>query len=340
MVEMRRTRDAYGETLAELGEENPDIVVLDGDLSGSTRTYMFAERFPQRFFNMGIAEQNLMGTAAGLAAAGKIPFASTFAIFATGRPFEQIRQSICYPNLNVKIAATHSGLTVGADGASHQALEDMALMRSLPNMSVVVPSDAPMTREVVSVIADRQGPTYLRLSRAAFPVLDVKGFRVVRGREPEISSSGFRWGEARVHLAQENAAKIVDGQDYRGDIAFVACGIMVSKARQAVRRLGNQGIDAAVVEMPTVKPLDIQTLQKVSSGFNGLITAEEHSIIGGLGSAVSETVNEQGPPVLVKRIGVQDEFGRSGGPEELLEHYGLTEEVLVEEAKRMAANVD
>jgi len=296
------TRDAYGKALVELGKENPDIVVLDADLSKSTKTVDFAQAFPERFFNMGIAEQNLMGFAAGLAAAGKLPFASTFAIFATGRAFEQIRNSIAYPKLNVKIAATHAGITVGEDGASHQAIEDLALMRALPNMTVLVPADAEETKQVIRAAAAHQGPVYIRLGRLAVPTLF----------SPEYT---FTLGKANV--LREGA-----------DVAIIANGLMVGEALKAAAELGKRQVECTVVNCASIKPLDEETIIDVAKKTGAVVTAEEHNIIGGLGSAVAEVLAEK-YPVQLRRVGIKDTFGESGRPEELMVKYGLTAQDII-----------
>ncbi|KXG78095.1 1-deoxy-D-xylulose-5-phosphate synthase [Fervidicola ferrireducens] len=300
------TREAYGEALAELGEEIKDIVVLDADLSKSTKTSVFAKKFPERFFNMGIAEQNLMGTAAGLATCGKIPFASTFAIFATGRAFEQIRNSICYPNLNVKIAATHAGITVGEDGATHQSIEDIALMRALPNMTVISPADATETKMAVRAAAQMKGPVYLRLGRHPVETIFGEGYEFKPGK-------GVILREGR-------------------DVAIIATGVMVAEALKAAEILEKDGINAMVVNIHTIKPIDEEVILKAAE-CGAIVTAEEHSIIGGLGSAVAEVLSEK-KPVPIKRIGIKDVFGMSGKPEELMKAYGLTAEDIAEAAVR------
>lgn len=296
------TREAYGRALAELGAENPNIVVLDADLSKSTRTDIFAARFSERFFNVGIAEQNLMGTAAGLALAGKIPFVSSFAVFATGRAFEQVRNSICHARLNVKIVASHGGITVGEDGASHQAVEDIALMRSLPNMTVIVPADAVQTAHAVRAAAEYHGPVYIRLGRMAVPQVYSEDYR-------------FVWGRADV---------LREGRD----ATIVACGIMVFQALEAADVLAREGIEVTVINMAMVKPLDLETLLVAARRTGAVVTAEEHSIIGGLGGAVAEALGEH-HPVPLHRVGLPDVFGESGKPEDLLEKYGLTAKHLV-----------
>ena len=262
------TRDAYGKALAELGHLNPDIVVLDADLSGSTRTAVFAQEFPERFFNMGIAEANMMGTAAGLAAAGKIPFASTFAVFATGRAFDQVRNSICYPRLNVKIAASHAGLTVGEDGASHQSVEDIALMRALPNMTVLVPADGVETELAVRAAAEYPGPVYLRLGRPKVPVIFGDDYNFEIGR----------------------AASLREGND----VTIAACGYMVGPALTAAEMLAGEGIGAGAKCIYS-KTLDGETLVQAARETGALVTAEEHSIIGGLGSVVAELLGQEYP---------------------------------------------
>lgn len=296
------TRDAYGEALLELGTQRKDIVVLDADLSGSTKTGKFAKAFPERFFNIGISEQDMIGTASGLSLAGKLPFASTFAVFETGRAWEQIRQTICYSNLNVKLVATHSGVTVGEDGASHQAVEDVALMRVLPNMTVIVPADGIETRQAIRAVAGYCGPVYVRLGRSKVPVVMPEGYT-------------FEIGKAYAfHIGN--------------DANIIAMGIMVDSALRAANILKENGIDAGVINMSTVKPLDTGLLLKLAQSSNLIVTAEEHSVIGGLGSAVSEFLSGN-HPVKILRIGTKDVFGCSGKPEELLELYGLTAENIV-----------
>ncbi len=298
MSKMMATRDGYGKALLELGEKNEQVVVLDADLSKSTKTAEFGKTYPDRFFNVGIAEQNLMGLAAGLSTTGKIPFASTFAMFATGRAFEIIRNSIGYPNLNVKICATHAGITVGEDGASHQALEDIACMRVIPNMTVIVPSDGPETIEAVKAAAEYYGPIYLRLGRSGVPTInDGPDYQFEIGK-------GVTLREGK-------------------DITIIATGIMVSEALIAAERLKEKGIEARVINIHTIKPLDDELIVKAAKETGAVITAEEHNIIGGLGSAVAEVLSEKAP-VPMKRIGVKDTFGESGKPKELMEKYGLT----------------
>lgn len=307
MAEKQATREAYGKALLALGAENPNIVVLDADLSKSTKTAEFSKTYPERFINMGIAEQNMMGTAAGLAAAGKIPFASTFAVFATGRAFEQIRNSIAYPKLNVKIAATHAGITVGEDGATHQAIEDVAIMRALPNMTVLVPADGVETRQAIFAAAKMQGPVYIRMGRLELPVLFDENYH-------------FEIGKANI-LRHGN------------DAAIVANGVMVAIALEAAEMLAQEGIRVTVVNAASVKPFDTETLVQVAKQVKAVVTAEEHTIIGGLGSAVAEVLAEAWPLPLV-RVGLQDTFGESGRPYELLEKYGLTKESLVQAVRK------
>jgi transketolase len=301
------TRDAYGDALLELGRERADIVVLDADLSGSTKTGKFAKTFPDRFFNIGISEQDMIGTASGLSLAGKLPFASTFAVFETGRAWEQIRQTVCYSNLNVKLVATHSGVTVGEDGASHQAIEDVALMRVLPNMTVIVPADGTETRQVIHAVADYYGPVYVRLGRSKVPAVMPDGY-------------AFKIGKAYAfHIGK--------------DANIIAMGIMVDSALKAAAILKENGIDAGVINMSTIKPLDTELLLKLSQTCRLIVTAEEHSIIGGLGSAVSEFLSEN-HPAKVLRIGIRDNFGCSGKPEELLKLYGLTAENIIKTVQK------
>lgn len=304
-MESIATREAYGKTLVEL-VENKDIVILDADLAGATKTAMFKKACPERFFDMGIAEGDMMGTAAGLAVSGKIPFASTFAIFAAGRGFEQIRNSICYPNINVKIAATHAGVTVGEDGGSHQAIEDISLMRSLPNMVVLNPADAVEARQMVLAAAEYVGPMYLRFGRAATPVIHDESYK-------------FELGKGEV---------VKEGKD----VSIIATGIMVAKALEAAETLKAEGIDAEVINISTIKPLDNELVLASAKKTGKVVTAEEHSIIGGLGSAVCELLAEE-HPVKVTRIGVKDVFGQSGSPAALLEHYGLTAADIVKACK-------
>lgn len=302
------TREAYGKALVKLSNLNKNVVVLDADLSKSTKTAEFKAVAPERFINMGIAEANMMGVAAGLSTCGKIPFVSTFAIFAAGRAFEQIRNSICYPKLNVKVCATHAGLTVGEDGATHQSVEDISLMRSIPNMTVINPCDAVETEAAILAIADYDGPCYVRLGRLAVNVInDEKNYK-------------FEIGKG-ITLAEGN------------DVTIVATGMMVDLALQARDELSKDGINARVINIHTIKPIDSELLIKAAKETGAIVTAEEHSIIGGLGSAVAEVITEE-YPVPVLKIGIKDTFGESGKPNELLELYGLTAQAIVEKAKK------
>lgn len=308
MSEKIATRDAYGKALVELGNENKDIVVLDADLTKSTKTDNFAKKFPERFFQMGIAEQDLMATAAGLAATGKIAFASTFAIFAAGRAFDQVRNSIAYPKLNVKVAATHAGITVGEDGGSHQAIEDIALMRSIPNMTVIVPADGIETAQVVKLAAKYDGPVYIRLGRLAVPVLFDDSYQ-------------FEIGKAK---------RLTEGKD----VAIIACGMMVQEALTAASKLKEQGISARVINCSTIKPLDQKEIIAAAKETGAIVTAEEHNVVGGMGSAVAELLAAKNP-VPMEFIGVQDIFGQSGTPDELLKEYGLTAEDIIQACMRV-----
>lgn len=297
------TRDAYGEALIEVGRKNSNVVVLDADLSKSTKTVGFAKTFPERFFNMGISEQNMMGTAAGLATTGKIPFASTFAMFATGRAFEIIRNSIGYPKLNVKICATHAGLTVGEDGASHQALEDIACMRAIPNMTVIVPVDAVETKAAIHAIAEIDGPVYVRLGRAGVPIIN--------------DEENYKFEMGKGVLLREGK-----------DATIIATGVMVAEALEAAKILEEKGLSVRIINIHTIKPIDQEIIIKAAKETGAIVTAEEHNVIGGLGSAVAEVVVEN-CPVPMKRIGTLDTFGESGKPDELLKKYGLTKEEMV-----------
>jgi len=301
------TREAYGRALVELGRQDDRVVVLDADLSRSTRTALFAAEFPERFFNMGIAEQSLMGTAAGLALSGKIPFASTFAIFATGRAYEPVRNAIAYPRVNVKIAATHAGLTVGEDGASHQAVEDIALMRAIPNMTIIVPADAEETRQAVFAIAAYHGPVYLRLGRPAVPV---------------IYDSNYNYCIGRAHRLRSGK-----------DAAVIACGFMVNEALRAADELLAEGLEVMVINMSTIKPADREAILD-AAGTGAVVTAEEHSVIGGLGSAVAEVLATSKPTPLAM-VGISDSFGESGTPAELMNKYGLTAAAIKEAVKKL-----
>ncbi|MGF7431907.1 transketolase family protein [Thermoanaerobacterium thermosaccharolyticum] len=304
----KATREAYGEALVELSKINNDVVVLDADLSKSTKTAEFQKVSPERFFNMGIAEADMIGTAAGLATCGKIPFASTFAIFATGRAYEQIRNSVAYPKLNVKIAATHAGITVGEDGATHQSIEDISLMRSIPNMVVINPSDDIETKSAILAAAEYKGPVYIRLGRMAVPTIHDDSYK-------------FQLGKGEV---------IKNGKD----VAIIATGITVSMAVEAAEELKKEGIDAEVINIHTIKPIDKELIIKTAQKTGRIVTVEEHSIIGGLGSAVCEVLSQE-YPTKVKMIGINDVFGQSGKPQELLKHYGISTANIITTAKSL-----
>ena len=306
----KATREAYGTALAEIAKYNYRIVALDADLSKSTKSADFKKEYPDRFFNAGIAEANMIGMAAGMAASGLIPFASTFAMFAAGRAFEQIRNSVAYPKMNVKIVGSHSGITVGEDGATHQAIEDISLMRSIPNMVVINPCDATETAAAVKAAAEYNGPVYIRTGRMAVEDLHENG-------------CSFEIGKGEV---------LRDGDS----LAIVATGICVKMALDAAEELKEHGINARVINISTIKPLDNELILKSAKECGRIITVEEHSIIGGLGSAVSEAVCED-HPVVVRKIGVRDVFGQSGKPAELLRCYGITKENIFEEALKLSA---
>lgn len=302
------TREAYGKALKELAAINKKVVVLDADLSKSTKTADFKAVAPERFFNMGIAEGNMMGVAAGMSTCGKIPYVSTFAMFAAGRAFEQIRNSICYPNLNVKICATHAGLTVGEDGASHQAIEDISLMRSVPNMTVINPADDIETEAAIKAISEYNGPCYVRLGRMAVDrVNDIENYKFEIGK----------------------GVKLAEGKD----VTIIATGIMVEAALKAKNELKVEGIEATVINIHTIKPIDSELIIESAKNTGAIVTAEEHNIIGGLGSAVAEVVSEN-YPVPVLRVGVKDTFGESGKPNELLVKYGLTSDDIKKMVKK------
>ena len=306
MEERKATRQSYGEKLAELGSKNKEIVVLDADLSNATKTSIFAKKFPERFFNIGIAEQDMMGTAAGLSTFGKIPYVSTFAMFAAGRAYDQIRNGICYPNLNVKICATHSGITVGEDGATHQMLEDINLMRGLPNMTVISTSDDTQTKWAVEEISKINSPVYLRLCRLDTPLIYEK-------------NKTFEIGKAK-QIGDET------------DATVLATGIVVAEALLAKKELEKQGINIRVVDIHTIKPIDKDMIVKCAKETNKLISIEDHSIIGGLGSSIAEVLSEEFPKKLI-RMGIKDEFGKSGKATELLKYYGLTAEDIIKQVK-------
>ena len=295
--EKKATRQSYGEALLELGKENEKIVVFDSDLSTATKTEIFAKEFPDRFFDMGIAEQNMISTAAGMATCGKIPYASTFAVFAAGRAYDQIRNSVCYPNLNVKICATHAGITVGEDGATHQMIEDISLMRTLPNMTVISTSDDIQTKWAVKEISKIEGPVYLRLSRLATPIIYDENHKFEIGK----------------------AVLFGDGED----ATIFATGVTVVEALKAQENLKSKGINVRVVDVHTIKPIDRDMIVKCAKETKRLISIEDHNVIGGMGSAISEVLTEEYPAKLT-RLGIKDTFGKSGKAEELMKYFGIT----------------
>ena len=311
MSEMLYARDAYGEALIELGEKNEDIMALDADLANSTRTARFGKKFPQRFFDFGVAEQNMMGVAAGLASSGKIPFVSTFAIFGSGRAWDQVRNTICYNKLNVKIVVTHAGLTVGPDGSSHQAIEDIALMRAISNMTIVVPCDAPETKETILACAQYPGPVYVRLGRPKVPTIPKK--------------DGFKIGRARI---------LQEGKD----ISIITCGMMVKQAQDAAKILEREGRSARVVNMHTIRPLDKETIIECAKLTKRIVTCEEHLLCGGLGSAVAEVLAENMPTPMAM-IGIRDRFGQSGTPEDLIKEYHLTCDDIVQACRKLCRDL-
>ena len=303
----KSTREAYGQTLAELGKVNDKIVAMDADLSGSTKTAVFAKVFPERFFNFGIAEADMVCAAAGFAFSGYIPFVSTFAMFGTGRAYEQIRNTVAYTNANVKLAFSHSGLSVGEDGGSHQALEDISLMRTLPNMTVLCPCDANEAVKATKAAAEIAGPVYLRLARLPSPVFDEQiPFEVGK-------ANTFREGT---------------------DVAVFTCGIMVDECLQAAEKLAAEGISAAVINMHTIKPLDEQAVMKYASQCGAIATVEEHSVIGGLGDAIGDVLLRNRVAIPFEKIGVQDRFGQSGKPDDVLKEYGLDVDSITESLKK------
>ncbi len=302
------TRESYGNALARLGEEY-DIVVLDADLSKSTKTEVFKKKFPERFINMGIAEQNMISTAAGLASCGKIVFASSFAMFAAGRAFEQIRNSVCYPNLNVKIGATHAGISVGEDGATHQCLEDIGIMRTIPNMVIINPADDVEAQAAVEAAVKHNGPVYLRFGRLGVPVI---------------------YDESTYKFELGKGVELKDGSD----VTIIATGLLVADALEAKKMLEKDGISARVINIHTIKPIDREIISKAAAETGAIVTCEEHNIIGGLGSAVAEVLCEE-CPVPMERVGVRDKFGKSGVPAQLLKDYGLTADDIVAAAKKV-----
>ncbi len=308
--EKKATRQSYGEALLELGKKNKDIVVLDADLAGATKTELFAKEFPDRFLDMGIAESNMISTSAGLATCGKIPYASTFAVFAAGRAYDQIRTSICYPNLNVKICATHAGITVGEDGATHQMIEDISLMRTLPNMTVISTSDDVQTKWAVEEISKINGPVYLRLARLATPIIYEE-------------SQQFEIGKA---------VQIGNGTD----ATIFATGVTVQEALKAKKELEKRGINIRVIDIHTIKPIDKETIIRCAKETNLLISVEDHNIIGGLGSSIAEVLTEEYPKKLI-RLGIKDTFGKSGKAEDLMQYFGITAEKVCQEGRAILA---
>lgn len=325
---MKATRESYGEALEKLGKKNKDIVVLDADLANATMTKKFKALYPKRFFDMGIAEQDLIGTAAGFAIGGKIPFASTFAIFASGRAYEQVRNAVVYPNLNVKIVATHAGLTVGEDGASHQAIEDISLMRTIPNMIVMSPCDDLETKWAIDWASKYQGPVYIRLTR---PKIES-----IYGENPELeiqeNDEKQKAKEQKRNLKPKFEMGKMIAHGNGKDATIFATGVEVQEALKAKNELAKQGVNVRVVDVHTIKPIDKETIIKCAKETDKIITIEDHSIIGGLGSAVCEVLSEEYPKKVI-RMGVQDQFGTSGKWHQLLEEYGLTAKDIIEKIK-------
>jgi transketolase len=311
-MEQLYQRDVYGKTLVELGKKDSRIVVLDADLSGSTRTALFAKDFPQRFFNFGVAEQNMMATSAGLASCGKIVFISTFAMFASARALDQLRNSVCYNNFNIKVVATHSGITVGEDGASHQALEDINFLRAIPNMKIIVPCDGPETKAALYAAYENEGPFYVRLGRAKVTTIDNK--------------KDFVFGKG--YVLQEGK-----------DLAIVACGIEVSEALVAAKILQEKGFSPTVANIHTLKPIDAEFLVRLAKNHRKILVCEEHQVIGGLYSAVCEVLAHR-LPTAVERIGVEDKFGQSGLPSELMDCYGLSANCIAKKAEQFIRQHD
>jgi len=313
VVEEIATREAYGKTLAELGETHPEIVVLDADLAKSTKSAEFKKKFPERFFDLGIAEADMIGTAAGLASCGKKVFASSFAVFATGRTYDQIRIAIAYSGMPVVVCGSHAGLATGEDGASHQALEDIALMRALPNMNVIVPADAIETKQVVEKIMEFDKPVYLRTCRLKAPVLFDESY-------------AFEIGKGNI---------VRNGKD----VAVIACGIEVSEALKAAEKLEKEGISTRVINMASVKPIDVELVIEAARECGAIVTAEDHSIIGGLGSAVAEVLAEK-HPCWIERVGIRDVFGESGNPKELAEKFGIDSKGIINSVKKSLSKTE
>jgi transketolase len=304
---LKATRDGYGDALAELGAEKSDVVVLEADLSASTKTNVFKKKFPERFFNVGVAEQNLVGHAAGLAISGLVPFASSFAMFLSGRAWEIVRNSVVYPNLNVKLVASHGGVTVGEDGASHQCIEDFGIMRVIPEMTVICPSDYEETKQVIRRIYEYKGPVYVRVGRPAVPILARENYQ-------------FEIGKAEIRRKG-------------ADVTIIACGVLVHEADLAAQELESKGLSATVLNMATIKPLDREAILKAAQETGAVVTCEEHNVVGGLGSAVSEYLSEVFPVPVIK-IGMQDQFGKSGTWSELLDYFGMRSKDIVQGAER------
>jgi len=304
------TRDAYGEKLVEIGQKYKDIVVLDADLTKSTKTHDFAVKFPDRFFNMGIAEANMINTAAGLSTSGKVPFASSFSIFATGRTWEQIRNTVCYSGLNVKIVGTHGGISVGEDGASHQAIEDIALMRAISKMTVIVPADGPETANAIETVYHHKGPVYVRLGRSKVETITSENDEFIIGKG---------------HIMREGT-----------DATVIACGLMTAQALKAARKLADENIEVRVVNMPTIKPIDAELILDSARKTGAIVTAEEHVVDGGLGSAVAEVVVEN-CPLPMYRVGIRNRFGQSGPIQALMKEYGLDIDAIVTAVKNTIA---
>ncbi|UCG34972.1 MAG: transketolase family protein [Candidatus Omnitrophota bacterium] len=305
-MESLYARDIYGKTLIELGKKDLRVVVLDADLSGSTRTALFGREYPDRFFNFGVAEQNMMAAAAGLASCGKIVFASTFAMFATARVMDQVRNSICYNNFNVKIVASHAGITVGEDGSSHQALEDINLLRAIPQLRIIVPCDAWETRDAIFAAYETEGPFYIRMGRAKIPTIEQK--------------KKFKVGKGYV---------IEEGED----LAIIACGIMMNESLEANKLLKKEGVSATVVNMHTIKPIDEDLIVDIAKKHKKIMVCEEHQVIGGLYSAVCEVLARK-CPTLIERVGIEDSFGQSGSPKELMDFYGLSSSGIAKKAQK------
>lgn len=303
----KATRQSYGEALVELGEENKDVIVLDADLAGATKTDLFKKEFPERFFDIGIAEQDMIGTAAGLSTCGKISYASTFAVFAAGRAYDQIRNSVCYPNLNVKICATHAGITVGEDGATHQMIEDISLMRTLPNMTVICPSDDRQTKYLIKEIAKIKGPFYVRLCRLATPIIYSEEDKFEIGK-------GIQFGKGT-------------------DATIIATGVTVSEALKAKEELEQENIHIRVIDIHTIKPIDKELIIQCAKETKSMITVEDHNIIGGLGTAVCEVLAEN-YPTQVARMGIPDVFGKSGEPNKLMEYFKIDAIAIKEMVKK------